>query len=76
MQHDAQQTINDVLRDLPLRQRLTALVLSLLVEDASVSIENLIDVALIMTKRLPPAQRTSVVWHLNAAAEELGARWN
>lgn len=76
MSPDEQQFYQDVLCNLPLKWKLTVLVSNLLMDDAEMTIENLIDVALIMTKRLPAAQRASVVWALNDAAETLGAKWN
>ena len=74
MRHD-QEAIQELLAGLPLNERLAHLALSLLVEDKpAVSIENLLEVAVIMSRHLPKSQRFAVVWHLNAATEELGLR--
>ena len=74
MRHDQQ--LQDTLCDLPLRYRLTHLVASLLVDDAQVSVEVLVGVAIIMAKRLPPEKQTAISWHLKEAIEELTTRWN
>ena len=76
MPHDDHRVIEAVLRGLPLRCRLAHLAASLLVEDGALSVEFLVEVALVMTRRLPPAQQTSIVWDLRECAEELRAQWN
>jgi hypothetical protein len=76
MRHD-KRAIFDSLDDLPLNEKLAFLVASCLVDDAAVSTEILVDLALVMAKRLPESsQRTRLAWHLNAAATELSAKWN
>jgi hypothetical protein len=73
-EHDS---IQETLRDLPLNEKLAHLVLSLIIEDKpTMSIENLLEVAVIMARHLPPSQQAAVVWYLNAAAAELDAKWN
>ena len=70
--------VHDVLRGMPLVERLSALAVSLVYEEPfSVSaLQSLIRVALMMAKHLPPSEQTAVRWHLQNAIEELQARWN
>jgi hypothetical protein len=76
MSHDRQEIIS-ILADLPISEKLAHLVFSLIVDDKpAVSTEVLIETALVMAQHLPEAERARVVWHLNAAAEEIKARWN
>lgn len=70
-----QRIIQDVLETLPFKYRVAHLVWSVTCDNAVLSIEVLIGIAMIMAKRLPPEQRAAVVWHLNEAASELKARW-
>ena len=73
MRHDQQ--LQDTLCDLPLRYRLTHLVASLLVDDAQISVEILVGVAMVMAKRLPPEKQTAIAWHLNEISAELKTQW-
>jgi len=75
MQHE-QQAIYDALDDLPLNEKLASLVLSCLVNDPAISVEIIIDVALVMARHLPADQRARIIWHLTEVAAELDARWN
>jgi hypothetical protein len=75
MRHD-QQAIFDQLDNLPLNEKLAFLVASCLVDNPAISVEIIVDLALVMAKHLPVEQKSAVVWHLNNAAEELRARWN
>jgi hypothetical protein len=78
MRHD-QQAIFDQLDDLPLNEKLACLVASCLVDSPAASTEILIDLAMVMARRLEPSQRTRIGWHLNCVAQELGLRardWN
>ena len=77
MSHEHQRAITDALRDLPLTSRLAHLLWSVTIDgNAPLSVELMIEVALVAARHLPPTQKASVVWHLNEAAEELKARWN
>ena len=74
MQHDAR--ISALLSELSVHERLTYLCYSLTVDAPELTIENLIDVAGIMARRLPNDQRTRVIFHLNEIASELDGTWN
>lgn len=81
MQHDdrtAIRRINDYLAGMPLLDRVAALCASLLHEEphAPEALCVLIEVAAMLTKKLPASQQTAVAWHLQNAIEELRARWN
>jgi len=70
--------VHDVLRGMPLIERLSALAVSLVYEEpfSVFALQSLIRVALMMAKHLPPSEQTAVRWHLQNAIEELQARWN
>ena len=74
MRHDAR--ISALLAELSVHERLTYLCYSLTVDAPELTIENLIDVAGIMARRLPNDQRTRVIFHLNEIASELHGTWN
>ena len=76
--HDEVRRVHDVLRGMPLVERLSALAVSLVFEEpyAALGLMSLIRVALMMAKHLPPSEQTAVRWHLQNAIEELQARWN
>jgi len=82
MRHDQQQQIIDeVLRGLPLNQRLAALCASCLVDNPQASIEIMLDVVEIMSRHLKPEQRASLAWFLENLRAEIPSalalrRWN
>ncbi len=82
MQHDdksAIQKTNEILRDLPLLDRVAALLCSLIHEEprAPEAIIVALEALMILTRNLPPSQQTAVAWHLQSAIEELRTtRWN
>jgi hypothetical protein len=66
-----------VLAALPLLDRIAALCCSLLHEEpkAAEGICVLVEVAAILTRQLPEAERTRVAWHLGEVIERLRVRW-
>ena len=62
---------------MPLEDRLSALVVSIILDDSRAlpAVANIISVAGIMARRLSPAERAAIVWHLRETAEEIEARW-
>jgi hypothetical protein len=77
MSHD-EADVHAILVDLPLIDRIAALVVSIIDRDprAPFAIAGLIVAAQLMAKHLPPEQRAAIAWHLAAAIEELEVRWN
>jgi hypothetical protein len=78
MSREGVHKIHDTLIDLPLVDRVTALIACLVGDDLNSprAIAIIIEVAVLLSKHLPPEQQAAVCWHLRAAAEELnGARW-
>jgi hypothetical protein len=77
MPHTDARVLHDALVGLPLHDRLAALVCSIIADDprAMHAAANMISVAGIMARRLSPAERAAIAWHLLATAEEIDARW-
>jgi hypothetical protein len=79
MPHDDVRKINDTLRDLSLFDRISALACSIVYEEprAPLAICLLIEVAIVLTKKLQVGEQMAVRWHLQSAIEELKTtRWN
>jgi hypothetical protein len=84
MPHDEQQAsrsahrrITRVLAVLPTRYRISHLIASLLFEDkAAPSVELMLEIAMMMARRLPVHQQTRIIWLLEEARSELRARWH
>lgn len=75
MTPEQHKVIECVLRDLPIRDKLIHLVFALLCDDAAMSVENLIEVSLVMSRRLPPLQRAAAIFQMREACAELEATW-
>jgi hypothetical protein len=69
------QTIDDMLIDLPVAERLAVLAGSLLMSDARGSISNLVECALIMAGHLSPTERAAISFGLRDAAAKLDVQW-
>lgn len=78
MSHEDARAVHEALTGLPVLDRMAALCVSVIAAEPREpnAIAILIEVALMMARHLPPSQRASVIWQLNAAAQELEARWN
>ncbi len=70
--------VNDALLGVPMHDRLAALCCAVVSDapDACNAVLDLISVAAILGRQLPPAQRLAVAWHLVEQAREVAARWN
>ncbi len=81
MAHDdvhAARIIQDTLQDLPMSERLCALMCSIIVDEprAAEAICDFIAVAGMMARQLPPAARLRICWALLEEVQAVGAKWN
>jgi hypothetical protein len=69
--------LHDVLVTMPLEARLSALVVSIVLDDprAVSAVASIIGVAGIMARRLSPGERAALAWALREEAENLDATW-
>jgi hypothetical protein len=74
----AARTIQDTLQGLPLSDRLSALMCSIIVDEprAAEAIADFISCAGMMARMLPPAERLRICWALLEEVQAVGARWN
>jgi hypothetical protein len=70
--------VNDALLNVPMPDRLAALMCSIVSDEprATHAIYDFVAVAGIMARQLPPAQRLLIAWALVEEAQAIGARWN
>lgn len=75
---NAARVIQDTLVDLPLIDRMSALVCSIIADDprAMQAVCNIVSVAGIMARQLPPPQRLAIAWALLDEIERINAKWN
>ncbi len=80
MVHDDAQArvIQNTLQDLPMSDRLTALMCSIIMDEprAAEAICDFVAVAGMMARQLPPAARLRICWALLEEAQTTGAKWN
>jgi hypothetical protein len=70
--------VNDALLNVPMPDRLTALLLSIISDEphACDAILDLISVSAMLARQLPAAARLRVVWHMLEEIQAIGAKWN
>jgi hypothetical protein len=70
--------IHDMLRDLPIADRLTSLMCSIVVDEprAAEAIADFIACAGMMARLLPPSARLRVCWALLEEVQAIDANWN
>jgi hypothetical protein len=73
MSRNEQRLIDDILRGYPLVERLALLCSSLMVEDATMTAENLVDVAVIVAEM--SGERAGIAFLLREAAARLDVQW-
>ena len=70
--------INEVLTGLPMQDRLSALVCSVLIDQprALPAVAHLIACVGVMARCMSPSQRLAICWAMLEEIEKIGAKWN
>jgi hypothetical protein len=73
-----EEKIDAALRELPPLDRVTALIISVLEDEACAPAAalTLISVGARMSRHFSPSQRLAIAWRLLEEAERIGAQWN